>query len=535
MKKILLQFALLFLVVAALFLVAGRTEGWIEPEEVDTGDITLSGSMYSGKAVTTIILHPDGTAECDANGNKSQGTWEKGSGDIAMIAHVTVKENPVDVEIIDDGSKYTAEFTMVPGMILSGAKSGIVLDEETAAVQENNEEAAASAEESEKKETESAETKPAESAGEEEGYPANTFVLPFTADISEQLQTTFFSESSVWGPALGASGSYAPTESEDLLFSWSNKGQSNKLDFFANGTYEYQFTKMNIVEHGTWSFTDWNIVLTSEGGKEQPAELIKGKEVAENKDEEAGYPANTFVLPFTADISEQLQTTFFSESSVWGPALGASGSYAPTESEDLLFSWSNKGQSNKLDFFANGTYEYQFTKMNIVEHGTWSFADWNIVLISEGGKEQPAELVKGETPAEQTASAEESEKKETESAETKPAESAGEEEGYPANTFVLPFTADISEQLQTTFFSESSVWGPALGASGSYAPTESEDLLFSWSNKGQSNKLDFFANGTYEYQFTKMNIVEHGTWIFDGWKLSVTTEAGRVMEAELTK
>ena len=46
---------------------------------------------------------------------------------------------------------------------------------------------------------------------------------------------------------------------------------------------------------------------------------------------------------------------------------------------------------------------------------------------------------------------------------------------------------------------------------------------------------DFFANGTYEFQFTTMSISEKGTWIYADGKLSVTTAAGKEYVAELTK
>lgn len=110
-----------------------------------------------------------------------------------------------------------------------------------------------------------------------------------------------------------------------------------------------------------------------------------------------------------------------------------------------------------------------------------------------------------------------------------------DEPSYPANTMLLTFTPDTSERLTTTFSCESSVWGPALGASGSYTPTESGDVLFSWSNKAESYQLDFHADGTYEYRFTTMNITESGTWVFEGWKLSTTTAKGLTATAEIVK
>lgn len=104
---------------------------------------------------------------------------------------------------------------------------------------------------------------------------------------------------------------------------------------------------------------------------------------------------------------------------------------------------------------------------------------------------------------------------------------------FPANTMVLRFTPDISEKLSTTFSCDSSVWGPALGASGSYTPTDSSDVLFSWSNPVDTYQLDFRADGTYEYRFTTMNITESGTWSFEGWKLSATTANGLISTGEI--
>ena len=110
----------------------------------------------------------------------------------------------------------------------------------------------------------------------------------------------------------------------------------------------------------------------------------------------------------------------------------------------------------------------------------------------------------------------------------------GSKSGYPANTMVLDFTPDTSDQLKTTFFCESGVWGPALGATGAYGATDSTDELFAWSNEG-SYVLSFKADGTYEYQFEKVGIVENGTWTFEGWTLTATTANGNTYTAEITK
>ena len=75
MKKILLQFAALLLVICGIFLLAGRSDGWVEPVEEINNDIILSGTKYSGKVVVKITLHPDGTGEHEGNDDKTPATW----------------------------------------------------------------------------------------------------------------------------------------------------------------------------------------------------------------------------------------------------------------------------------------------------------------------------------------------------------------------------------------------------------------------------------------------------------------------------
>ena len=359
MKKILLQFAGLALVIVAIFVFTGSGEGWIEPpEEAPTGDIILSGQKYSGKVVVNItlhpdgtgihegngeespatwekgegdvamvvhfnvkgtdydmnvtdtgtgysamyplvadmeltggkpvrdimlsgqkysgkvvvkiILHPDGTLEHDGNGTITEGTWESGTGDVAMVAHFPVKGTNYDMDVRDDGTQYVADYPLVADMQLTGSKTGA--SEAPAAVEETAEEKQQEA--PAPTEAPAAEVTAAPSV-EDSGYAPNTLVLVYVADINEQLTGNFSSPSSVWGPALGASGTYTPTESEDLLFSWDSTGKSKELDFYANGTYEFRFTKMSITERGTWSFEGWKLKLTTEAGREIAAELTK--------------------------------------------------------------------------------------------------------------------------------------------------------------------------------------------------------------------------------------------------------------------
>ena len=108
-------------------------------------------------------------------------------------------------------------------------------------------------------------------------------------------------------------------------------------------------------------------------------------------------------------------------------------------------------------------------------------------------------------------------------------------ESYPANTMVLNFIPDTSAQLDTTFTCSSDIWGAALGSSGSYEPTDSTDVLFSWSNSTASYILDFYADGTYQYQFTSMSVIEAGTWNFENWTMTTTTANGNSFTAEIAK
>lgn len=226
-------------------------------------DITLSGSKWNGKVTATMILHPDGTVDTDLNGEKGTGTWETSSGDVAMVAHITVKDEPVDIEITDEGENYSAVFTPVPDFVITGKKDGSVAapDSSTAPAEEPTQSSTPT-------------TEPTATPGPEE-YPENSLVLDFTPDTSEKLQKMFYVESGTWGTAFGGSGDYTPTESEDELFAWITSGSSVHLTFYANGTYKYEFTTMNIVENGTWTWEGWKMTVTTPKGSSYVATINK--------------------------------------------------------------------------------------------------------------------------------------------------------------------------------------------------------------------------------------------------------------------
>lgn len=110
---------------------------------------------------------------------------------------------------------------------------------------------------------------------EEPTYPENSLVLDFTPDTSEQLRKNFYVESGTWGVAFGGQGNYTPTDSADELFVWITTGSSVHLTFFADGTYKYEFTTMNIEETGTWTWTDWNLTVTTAGGANFTSSISK--------------------------------------------------------------------------------------------------------------------------------------------------------------------------------------------------------------------------------------------------------------------
>lgn len=90
-----------------------------ETGDLITEKIVLSGTYYSGQVQVTVTINPDGTALMNANGTESEGTWEAGEGDVFIVAHFE-GDSTVDLEISEEDGAYTAPFSVVPGMTLSG-------------------------------------------------------------------------------------------------------------------------------------------------------------------------------------------------------------------------------------------------------------------------------------------------------------------------------------------------------------------------------------------------------------------------------
>ncbi len=352
------KFLPIFLVLTLLVcLLSGCKEGWTEPEEdVGNGDITLSGSMYSGKAVVTVILHPDGTVDCDANGEKSEGTWEIGSGDVAMVAHLTVKGETVDMDITDTGEGYSAEFPMVPGMILTGGKASAAPKDITLSGSMYNGKAVVTV----------------------VLHPDGTVDCDANGDKTE-------------GTWEAGSGDVA------MVAHLTVKGETVDMDITDTGEgYSAEFPMVpGMILTGAKGVATGTPEPPQQSDAPEQGDTPEQSDSPEQSDAPT-YPENSLVLDFTADINEQLQKTFYVESGTWGVAFGGQGDYTPADSADELFVW-NAGKVDSafhLTFFADGTYKFEYTTMGIEETGTWTWADWNLTVTSAGGNSFAASLNK---------------------------------------------------------------------------------------------------------------------------------------------
>lgn len=106
---------------------------------------------------------------------------------------------------------------------------------------------------------------PEEGGDEEEGaIPENALNFVYVADSSDQLQDTMICESTVWGAALGTTGNYTPTDSKDLLLTFN--GGFTTIECYADGTYQFTYDSVGLVETGTWTWSNWAFTLTTAGG-----------------------------------------------------------------------------------------------------------------------------------------------------------------------------------------------------------------------------------------------------------------------------
>lgn len=131
-----------------------------------------------------------------------------------------------------------------------------------------------------------------------------------------QETVRFTASTAVWGVKLGASGSYTPVVPAAELIAFTgawNRGES--LVFYDDLTYKFTFSTAE--ETGTWSFVNWQLTVTPDA------------DFSDAVITDAGIDGDSHDLKLTyqAHASAQLKIEFSCPSSVWGPALGASGTY----------------------------------------------------------------------------------------------------------------------------------------------------------------------------------------------------------------
>lgn len=281
-----------------------------------------------------------------------------------------------------------------------------------------------------------------------------------------------------------------------LLFGFTADVDSFKLDLFSDGTYEFCFTSMNLSETGTWEWKDWELTLTTPNGQS-----FSCKPDADT---------HALNLTFAPDISEKLVRDYTADASVWGSAFNGEGTYTPAAgSADaseaaLLFSFTADVPSFLLDLYTDGTYQFQFTSMNIEETGTWTWKDWMLTLTTPGGKAATGEI-DGDT-----------------------------------HELKITFIPDISDQLVRDYVADAQIWGTAFNGQGEYTPAEAAHaaaaeptVLFQPLADAESFVLEILSDGTYHFAFTSMNIEESGTWTWKDWTLTLTTPNGKTATSEI--
>ncbi len=355
MKKVLVQFAAFFLVIACIFvLFNGKSDGWIEPAEDEvTSDIILSGQMYSGKLVVNVTLHPDGTGEHEGNGETTPVTWEKGEGDVAMIVHMNIKDTAYDMQVIDTGTGYSAEYTPHAALTLTGKKPAkdIIL------------------------------------SGEK--YSGKVVVkVTLHPDGTMEHEGNGTVTEGTWEVGTGDVAMVAHFPVKDTNY------DMNIVDNGTNYVADYPIVAdMQLTGAKNGDAAETEVTEEAPTATEEPAQETEAQAATEEKTEPE-FPANSFVLHYVADVNEQLTGTFSVPFDTWSAAFGTTGSYTPTESEDVLMSWNSQGKSTEMDFYANGVYEFRFTKMSITERGTWTMQDGKLAVTTESGREIEAELIR---------------------------------------------------------------------------------------------------------------------------------------------
>ena len=100
---------------------------------------------------------------------------------------------------------------------------------------------------------------------------------------------------------------------DTTLFTWTSDSENYTLKFNKDCTYVFEFKTAKLVENGTWSFSNWELKIVNSNNVEIAATMDS--------------TSHAFSLNYVSGISELVTRTFTVDSSVWGVALGTSGSY----------------------------------------------------------------------------------------------------------------------------------------------------------------------------------------------------------------
>ncbi len=225
-------------------------------------------------------------------------------------------------------------------------------------------------------------------------YETNTLVLKEdkTYEYTKYVSTDMSGMSKSAAPRAAADT--AEAADENVLFSWTSAGDGKcTLDFNKDGTYKFVYTTYSMTETGTWTWSGWKMKITPSGGTET----------------EIPMDADTHEFGFTYTAVQgggKLTHPFKCASAVWGPVLGQTGSYTPTQSGGQTPPTPTEPDKPTysgavyISYKFTGIYTYDGTAvtLNSAEHCVWS-EDWgsyqNYGFTNCSGTEKDQILNKG--------------------------------------------------------------------------------------------------------------------------------------------
>lgn len=153
----------------------------------------------------------------------------------------------------------------------------------------------------------------------------------------------------------------APAQTDGLVM-LSPEWDAVKITFHNDGTYKFDLSAYNMVEEGTWVYADGVLTVTKPSGN-TVSSVMDG---------------DTMKLDYVSDASEQLVGKF--ESTDWQAfftgAAPAGNSLAVTSPE-----WDQV----LLTLNADGTCKFELSAYNMVEEGTWIYADGVLTVTKPSG------------------------------------------------------------------------------------------------------------------------------------------------------